>query len=69
MITNETRTSIKKIYGIIWDVLALYGKTEMNNKLPEDEESNLKYSETRIFQNELLNTLTLVFQNDFKEYL
>ena len=69
MITNETRTSIKKIYGLIWDVLALYEKTEMYNKLPEDEESNLKYSETRIFQNELLNTLTLVFQNDFKEYL
>lgn len=39
---------------------------EINQK---NEESNLKYSETRIFQNELLNTLTLVFQNDFKEYL
>ena len=50
-------------------MLALYEKTEMYNKLPEDEESNLKYSETRIFQNELLNTLTLVLQNDFKEYL
>lgn len=35
----------------------------------KNEESNLKYSETRIFQNELLNTLTLVFQNDFEEYL
>ena len=69
MITNETRTSIKKNCGILWDVLALYEKTEMYNKLPEDEESNLKYSETRIFQNELLNTLTLVFQNDFEEYL
>lgn len=188
MIISETRTSIKKIYGMLWDVLALYEKTEMYNRLPEDEkkteidiwnfmgdkllavrketetaflgneklrskmeqvidetehfvrsyevpgvvkrwkrmnpkiiyfdcvfdlmeecpenykeisrgltdmkfacypdaelienrrkyfaeinqkneESNLKYSETRIFQNELLNTLTLVFQNDFKEYL
>ena len=188
MIISETRTSIKKIYGMLWDVLALYERTEMYNKLPEDEEkteldiwdfmgdkllavrkeamiaflgkeelcskmeqvidetehfirsyelpgvvkrwkrinpkilyfdcafdlmeecpesykeisrgltdmkfacypdkelienrkkyfaeinqkneeSNLKYSETRIFQNELLNTLTLVFQNDFKEYL
>ena len=39
---------------------------EINQK---NEESNLKYSEIRIFQNELLNTLTLVFQNDFKEYL
>ena len=45
MITNETRTSIKKNCGILWDVLALYEKTEMYNKLPEDEESNLKHSE------------------------
>ena len=36
MITNETRTSIKKIYGMLWDVLALYERTEMYNKLPED---------------------------------
>ena len=49
MITNETRISIKKNYGMLWDVLALYEKTEMYNKLPDDEESNLKYSETRIF--------------------
>jgi len=188
MITDETRTSIKKIYGMLWDVLALYEKTERYNRIPENEketeldiwdfmgdklldvrketataflgngelcnkmeqvidetehfirsyevpgvvkrwkrinpkilyfdcafdlmeechesykeisrgltdmkfacypdkelienrkkyfaeinqkneESNLKYNETRIFQNELLNTLTLVFQNDFKEYL
>ena len=188
MITDETRTSIKKIYGMFWDVLALYEKTERYNWIPENEketeldiwdfmgdklldvrketataflgngelcnkmeqvideteqfvrsyempgvvkrwksinpkiiyfdcafdlmeecpesykeisrgltdmrlacypdeelienrknyfaeikqkneESNLKYSETRIFQNELLNTLTLVFQNDFEEYL
>lgn len=188
MITDETRTSIKKIYGMLWDVLALYEKTERYNRIPENEketeldiwdfmgdklldvrketataflgngelcnkmeqvideteqfvrsyempgvvkrwksinlkiiyfdcafdlmeecpesykeisrgltdmklacypdeelienrknyfaeikqkneESNLKYSETRIFQNELLNTLTLVFQNDFEEYL
>lgn len=188
MIISETKTSIKKIYGMLWDVLALYEKTEMYNRLPEgeektdidildfmgdkllavrketktaflgneklcskmeqvidetehfvrsyevpgvvkrwksinskiiyfdcafdlmeecpesykeisrgltdmklacypdeelvknrekyfeeinrkNEESNLKYSEARIFQNELLNTLTLVFQNDFKEYL
>jgi len=38
MITNETRTSIKKIYGMLWDVLALYERTEMYNELPEDEE-------------------------------
>lgn len=38
MITNETRTSIKKNYGMLWDVLALYERTEMYNELPEDEE-------------------------------
>ncbi|GEM_PF-4139387 len=38
MITNETRTSIKKIYGMLWDLLALYERTKMYNKLPEDEE-------------------------------
>lgn len=33
------------------------------------EESNLRYTEERVFQNELLRTLTLIFENDFKEYL
>ena len=33
------------------------------------EDGNLKYTEDRVFQNELLRTLTLVFENDFKEYL
>lgn len=33
------------------------------------EDGNLKYSEDRVFQNELLRTLTLVFENDFKRYL
>lgn len=33
------------------------------------EEGNLRYSEDRIFQNELLRTLTLVFENDFAKYL
>lgn len=32
-------------------------------------DGNFQYSEERIFQNELLRTLTLVFENDFKEYL
>lgn len=30
---------------------------------------NLRYSESRIFQNELLNTLTILFETDFEEYL
>ena len=33
------------------------------------EDGNLQYSEDRVFQNELLRTLTLVFEKDFKEYL
>ena len=35
----------------------------------KNEENNLKYSEDRIFQNEMLNTLKLVFENDFRELL
>lgn len=33
------------------------------------EEGNLQYSQERIFQNELHRTLSLIFRNDFKEYL
>lgn len=33
------------------------------------EEEHLEYSEERVFQDELLRTLTLVFEHDFKEYL
>lgn len=32
------------------------------------EKGNLKYSEERIFMDELLRTLTMVFEEDFKEY-
>lgn len=35
----------------------------------KNEADNFKYSETRIFQNELLNTLILVFRNDFGKYI
>lgn len=35
----------------------------------KNQENNLQYSEERIFQNEMHNTLKLVFENDFKEYL
>lgn len=35
----------------------------------KNEDGNLRYSEERIFQDELLRTLTLVFTHDFKEYL
>lgn len=185
MKTNEIRTAIKTVYGMLWEILAMYEKTDCYNRIPEDEEGdiweylgeklletrkeidtlflgeaeirqklylivdeteqfvrsyempgvvkrwrsinphmlffdaafemmeddpelykmisrgltdvkfacypdeemiaerkqyfadekqkikdgNLRYSEERVFQNELLRTLTLVFENDFKEYL
>ena len=33
------------------------------------EEHNLRYSEERVFQDEVQRTLLLVFEEDFKEYL
>lgn len=35
----------------------------------KNQENNLQYSEERIFQNEMHDTLKLVFENDLKEYL
>ena len=35
----------------------------------KNEDGNLRYSEERIFQNELLRTLTLVFEEDFEGWL
>lgn len=37
MMQNEIRTSIKTVYGMLWDVLALYEKTDCYNKVPERE--------------------------------
>ena len=33
------------------------------------ERDNLQYSEDRVFQNEVMRTLTLVFEHDFRDYL
>lgn len=33
------------------------------------EDGNLRYSEERVFQNELIRTLKRVFEHDFKDYL
>ena len=33
------------------------------------KEHNFKYSDERVFQDELQRTLTQVFEQDFKEYL
>ncbi len=43
---------------------AYFERIREKNKL-----KNIEYSEDRIFQDELLNTLTLLFENDFMEYL
>ena len=37
MVEKEVRISIKTVYGMLWDVLALYEKTECYNKVPEGE--------------------------------
>ena len=34
---TEIRTAIKKIYGMLWDILSLYEKTERYNSIPKDE--------------------------------
>ncbi len=33
---NEIRTSIKTVYGMLWDVLSLYEKTECYNRVPKE---------------------------------
>ena len=35
----------------------------------KSKENNLRYTEEQIFNRELQNTLTLIFENDFSEYL
>lgn len=37
MMANEIKTSIRTIYGMLWDVLALYEKTDCYNELPQGE--------------------------------
>lgn len=34
MMVNEIKTSIKTVYGMLWDVLALYEKIDCYNELP-----------------------------------
>ena len=43
---------------------AYFEKIAENNRL-----NNTEYSEEKAFQDELLNTLTLLFENEFNEYL
>lgn len=38
---KEISSSIKTVYGMLWDVLALYEKTECFNKMPEGEKQQV----------------------------
>ena len=66
----------KAMSGLSEWKLALYPDEELAEKrkkyfakLREKiEKENLRYSEDRIFMDELLRTLTMVFEEDFKEY-
>ena len=40
MMANEIRTSMKTVYGMLWEVLALYEKTDCYNKVPEGEKED-----------------------------
>lgn len=72
---NDTYLSMQR--GLTDIHLSLYPDQELVTERKEyfeeiyekNKENNLRYSEERIFQNELHNTLKLVFENDFAEYL
>ena len=36
---NEIQTSIQTVYGMLWEVLALYEKTDGYNRIPEGEKA------------------------------
>lgn len=44
-------------------------KAYFNEIKRKNEEDNLQYSDVQIFLNELLHTLTFLFEEDFKDYL
>lgn len=52
MVTNEIRTSIKSVYGMLWEVLALYEKTECFNTVPagEKEQDILEYMGNKLLK-------------------
>lgn len=51
------------------ETLVAARKRYFANAKKKNKEDNLRYSEERVFQDELQRTLTLVFENDFREYL
>lgn len=50
------------------EALAEKRKKYFTKRREKIEKENLRYSDERIFMDELLRTLTLVFEEDFKEY-
>lgn len=60
MMENEIRTSIKTVYGMLWDVIALYEKTGCYNKVPEGEGDIWEFMGEKLMQvRKEINTLFL----------
>ena len=58
MMENEIRTSIKTVYGMLWDVIALYEKTGCYNKVPEGEGDIWEFMGEKLMQvRKEINTL------------
>ena len=56
--------------GKLATVIPVHSFTKFLKSIEEkNNQANLRYSEKRIFQNELLHTLTILFEADFEEYL
>lgn len=62
---KEISSSIKTVYGMLWDVLALYEKTECFNKMPEEEKQQVDiwdYLTDKLL--EIRKTIDMLFLGD-----
>ena len=62
---KEISSSIKTVYGMLWDVLALYEKTECFNKMPEGEKQQVDiwdYLTEKLL--EIRKTIDMLFLGD-----
>lgn len=62
---KEISSSIKTVYGMLWDVLALYEKTECFNKMPEGEKQQVDiwdYLTDKLL--EIRKTIDMLFLGD-----
>lgn len=62
---KEISSSIKTVYGMFWDVLALYEKTECFNKMPEGEKQQVDiwdYLTDKLL--EIRKTIDMLFLGD-----